>query len=180
MRTTIHLHPQPDDFSAGHGGPGKYHAGYATVDMESGDVEAVIFLDSAAKCDALIKAAVEAKRLLLGDTIPPALEQDLAAAEASPANPEVAKGVEAGACLQQGPGDRYRCTLDAGHHGRHEAHGTLPLHTWLDGDADFTLTEYEVPTGHLPQHKGGHPECTLCNQPGHHLHAASIPADGDR
>lgn len=87
MRTTIHLHPQPDDFSAGHGGPGKYHPGYATVDMESGDVEAVIFLDSAAKCDALIKAAVEAKRLLLGDTIPPALEQDLVQADADPANP---------------------------------------------------------------------------------------------
>ena len=46
--------------------------------------------------------------------------------------------------------------------------------------ADHEFTAHGYSLGHLPQHKGGHPECTApgCGQPGHHLHAASIPSGG--
>ena len=114
---------------------------------------AVLALDQA-----MIALAV-AKSTLLGETVRPAgsygstKHGEFTAASAA----EVAEGVTS--CS-------YRCGYTG--HGADLA------------DHEFTAHGYSL--GHLPQHKGGHPECTApgCGQPGHHLHAASIPADGAR
>lgn len=110
MGLTIQTHPdrfEIDDFTDH---PSHREDPFVIVRACEDNAKVSLFLHTAALCDELIKAAVEAKRLLLGDNVPPALAQDLALAEADPANPyggqakhgeftaksaaEVAEGVE--------------------------------------------------------------------------------------
>lgn len=147
MSVTVGIHPDEFEIRFFDKRPGDARP-FVSLEAREGDGTVTVYLVSAAQCDDLIKAAVEAKRLLLGDDLPPALEQDLAAAETDPANP-----------------------YSSSKHGEFTATSAAAV-------AEDVDASHLAPTGHLPQHKGGHPECTLCNQPGHHLHAIEVPTRG--
>lgn len=115
MSVTVHIHP--GQFKAA-----QYTPGYAVVEITESQVDVAIFLKSAAMCDDLIKAAVAAKSILLGETSDPVLDAALTGETYRlPAGELASEGM----CLSLRPtGIRVKCTLDAGHEGDHEAHGT--------------------------------------------------------
>lgn len=97
----------------------------------------------------------------------------MAAAAKSPANPYAStagpgEGVQKRPlCGAPRPGRSYTCNAVRPHGGNH---------VFVSPVTGAVATWPQEPGGHLPQHKGGHPECTLCDEPGHHLHAISRPS----
>lgn len=115
--------------------------------LEIGQVE--VFVYTSAEADELIKAAVAVKDMLLaGENSSAEHAAFWAKAKhgefSAGSAAEVAEGVDV---PTYEPDGALACDV---------THPTWP----------------QEPTGHLPQHKGAHPACTLCDEPGHHhLHA---------
>lgn len=157
---------------------------------------ASLYLHTAAEADELIKAAIAAKSMLLGESSAP----DLAAAAESPANPYgpaplaslrerehyEAAGVAEGAepeCGEPGPTPGNRCSRELGHDGFHNTNGT----TWSREASGETHGAYVVDLDspvapfphlpHLPQHQGPSPLCTLCGMDHSALHAIEQTGD---
>jgi len=98
--------------------PGK--TGPAIIDIGSDALGFYLMLDTPADCDALIAAAVEAKRLL----DPPAVADRARAGAAASGFEPVAAAEPAqsyGLCPSDHPSGGYGCTLKRGHGGPHQS-----------------------------------------------------------
>ena len=89
MRISVDIHP-------GQITAAQYSKSHAVVELDGPSSGAAIFLNSAAMCDELIKAAVAAKDMLLGETSEPAPE--------TPAQDGAGRAIVAGPGEQLGDG----------------------------------------------------------------------------
>jgi hypothetical protein len=189
MGMTIQTHPdsfEVDDFTDH---PSHREDPFVIVWACESSAKVSLFMKTPALCDELIKAAVEAKRLLLGEPVQPVCG---AVAEHTGVTCELPAGHKedpaghgdwhrAGQIVwpQEPAQDLPAAEADPANPYSSSKHGEFTA-TSVAAVAEDVDASHLAPTGHLPQHKGGHLECTLCGQPGHHLHAASIAADGAR
>lgn len=127
MSVSINLHA--DRFRA------RDFGSFATVEMSDGEgSSADVYLHSPAECDALIKAAVAAKSMLLAGTSEPVLPPE-------------------GDCEEPHPDTGEPCTRGPRHAGGHvDSHGRYwPRHDGGSEDLDAALTPpgYSLPAGEL-------------------------------
>lgn len=76
MSITLHIHP--DQFKVELGAAASDHPAYIVIGFDKTH-DVVLFLDNPARCDALIAAATEAKRLLAGASAAADLDRAIAA-----------------------------------------------------------------------------------------------------
>ena len=69
--STVNIHSKTFAATARLFGENNERGQFATVDLDDGDLDVRIFLGTPAMCDELIKAAVLAKSMLLGETSEP-------------------------------------------------------------------------------------------------------------